>query len=154
MSAAVSSGVYPCYLNQFGIKTSGSSTTAVYSPIADCETFSVSIDNNVEEWTPFTTSSADGGWTRRLMTGKSVTISVTAKRNVGDTGNDKIAGMTFANGQSACEDFQWTFPDGTVVLFPEAVISVTNPGSGDSTNVAPLEFEVMSNGAPTVTNPT
>lgn len=154
MSAAVSSGVYPCYLNQFGVKTSTSSQTAVYSPIADCETFSVAIDNNVEEWTPFTTSSSEGGWTRRLMTGKSITISVTAKRNVGDAGNDYIAGLAFKNGQQACADFQWTFPDGTVVLMADAVINVTNLGSGDSTNAAPLEFEVMSSGAPTVTPPT
>lgn len=43
--------------------------------IADCETFSVSFDNGVEEWHPFT----EAGWVRRLLTSKGVTISVTAK---------------------------------------------------------------------------
>ena len=85
------------------------------------------------------------------MTAKAVTIAVSGKRNVGDTGNDFIAGLTFANGRDAEADFQWTFPDGTVVLFPDSVISVTNVGAGDSTNVGPLEFEVQSNGKPTVT---
>lgn len=49
------------------------------------------------------------------------------------------------------KDFQWTFPDKTVVKFASAVINVTNVGAGDSTAVAPLEFEVQSNGKPTVT---
>ena len=37
--------------------------------------------------------------------------------------------------------------------FGSAVINVTALGSSDSTGVAPLEFEVMSNGEPTVTDP-
>jgi hypothetical protein len=36
-------------------------------------------------------------------------------------------------------------------MFAGAVINVTNIGSADSTSVAPLEFEVQSNGQPTVT---
>lgn len=140
-------GVYPCYENQFQINTAAQSAAEVYKTIADCETFSVSFDNGVEEWTPFETE----GWTRRLMTSKSVTISVTAKRNVGDDGNDKISNYTFANGRDAEGDFKWTFPDGSSVEFKGAIISVTNNGSGDSTGVAPLEFEVMSNGKPKYT---
>ncbi len=141
-----SSGVYPCYENQFKIDTS-SSSTANYVTIADCETFSVAFDNNVEEWTPFDTE----GWVRRLLTGKGVTVTVSAKRNVGDAGNDAVAAIAWVNGRSAEKGFQWTFPDGTVVEFPNAVINVTNIGAGDSTGVAPLEFDVMSNGKPIVT---
>ena len=140
-------GVYPCYENQFQVNTAASGSTAEYKSIADCETFSVSFDNGVEEWNPFETE----GWTRRLMTSKSVTVSVTAKRNVGDAGNDKISSFTFLNGRDAEGDFKWTFPDGSSVEFKDAIISVTNNGSGDSTGVAPLEFEVMSNGKPTYT---
>ena len=143
----VSSGVYPVYENQFKVNTAASGATATYSAIADMETFSVSIDNNVEEWTPFTTE----GWVRRLMTGKGLTISVSGKRNVGDAGNDKIAGMFNANGAAAQADFQWTFPDGAVLELTGAVVNVTNMGAGDSTAVAPLEFEIMSNGKPTYT---
>ena len=143
---STSSGVYPCYENQFKIDTS-SSSTANYVTIADCETFSVAFDNNVEEWTPFDTE----GWVRRLLTGKGVTVTVSAKRNVGDAGNDAVAAIAWVNGRSAEKGFQWTFPDGTVVEFPNAVINVTNIGAGDSTGVAPLEFDVMSNGKPTVT---
>lgn len=139
-------GVYPCYENQFQIDTSVSGSVSM-SSIADCETFGVSFDNGVEEWTPFDME----GWTRRLMTSKAVTISVTAKRNVGDAGNDAVAALAWKNGRSVERDFQWTFPDGTVVKFEGAVINVTNIGAGDSTAVAPLEFEVMSNGKPTVT---
>ena len=72
---ATASGVYPCYENQFKIDN---------KTIADMESFSVSIDNGVEEWTPF----EGEGWIRRLMTAKSMTISVSGKRNVGDDGNE------------------------------------------------------------------
>ena len=141
------SGVYPCYETQFQINT-GSGAEASMASIADCETFAVSFDNGVEEWHQFDTE----GWARRLMTAKGVTISVTAKRNVGDAGNDTVAGLAFKNGRDAEKDFPWTFPDGSVVKFPCAVINVKNIGSGDSTAVAPLEFDVMSNGKPEVTN--
>lgn len=139
-------GVYPCYENQFQIDT-GSSGTPTMSIIKDCESFSVSFDNGVEEWTPFDSE----GWVRRLLTAKGVTITVTAKRHVGDAGNDMVASIAWVNGRDAEKDFQWTFPDGTVVKFAGAVINVTNIGAGDSTAVAPLEFDVMSNGKPEVT---
>ena len=133
---AGATGGYPCYENQFQIDKAAAEGPASYVNIADCETFEVSFDNGVEEW---------------LMTGKGVTITVTAKRNVGDEGNDLVAGLTFENGRKVEKNFQWTFPDGTKVEFPKAVINVTNVGAGDSTAVAPLEFEIMSNGKPTVT---
>lgn len=139
-------GVYPVHENQFKVNTSATST-ASFNTIADCESFSVSFDNGVEEWTPFESE----GWVRRLMTAKSITISVTGKRNIGDTGNDFIAGLACKNGREAEADFQWTFKDGSVLELSDAVINVTNVGAGDSTNVAPLEFEVRSNGKPTFT---
>lgn len=142
---ATTTGVFPCYENQFKVNTS-SSSTASWATIADCETFEVSFDNGVEEWTPFESE----GWVRRLMTAKNVTITVTGKRNVGDTGNNFIAGLAFKNGREAEADFQWTFKDGTVVTFTGSPINVTALGSGDSTAVAPLEFEVLSNGKPTI----
>lgn len=135
-------GVYPVYENQFKIGADKESATT----IADMETFSVSFDNGVEEWTPFDQE----GWTRRLMTAKSVTISINGKRNVGDTGNDYIAGKAFVNGRDAEGVLIWTFPDGTEVVI-NAVFNVTNIGAGDSTGVAPLEFEAASNGKPEVT---
>ena len=141
------SGVYPCYENQFKIGTAGAQTL---NTIADMESFSVNIEDNVEEWTPFNSE----GWKNRLKTGKGLSISVSGKRNVGDAGNDFVAGLAFKNGREAEADFEWIFPDGTVVGFSNAVINVTALGSADSTNVAPLEFEVLSNGKPTVTLPT
>lgn len=142
---ATTTGVFPCYENQFKVNTS-SSSTASWATIADCETFEVAFDNGVEEWTPFESE----GWVRRLMTAKNVTITVTGKRNVGDAGNNFIAGLAFKNGREAEADFQWTFKDGTVVTFTGSPINVTALGSGDSTAVAPLEFEVLSNGKPTI----
>ena len=143
---AVTSGVYPCYENQFKVDVSNTST-ASFKTIADMETFSVSFDNGVEEWTPF----EQEGWVRRLLTGKGITITVNGKHNIGDDGNDFIADMFMKNGRDAEADIQWTFPDGGVLLITDAVINVTNIGAGDSTAVGPLEFEIMSNGKPSYT---
>ena len=143
---AVTSGVYPCYENQFKVDVSNTST-ASFKTIADMETFSVSFDNGVEEWTPV----EQEGWVRRLLTGKGITITVNGKRNIGDDGNDFIADMFMKNGRDAEADIQWTFPDGGILLITDAVINVTNIGAGDSTAVGPLEFEIMSNGKPTYT---
>lgn len=140
---AGTTGVYPCHKNQFKVGAASASSSA----IGDMETFSVSFDNGIEEWTTMDTE----GWTRRLMTAKSVTISVTGKRNIGDVGNDFIAGLAFVNGTDAQAYFCWTFPSGAKVEFDAAVIDVKNMGGGDATNVAPLEFDVMSNGKPTYT---
>lgn len=152
--AGKKTGVYPVYENQFQVNTGTAATSSdgssisggTFSNIADMESFSVSFDNGVEEWTPFD----QAGWTRRLMTSKSITISVSGKRNVADAGNDFISNKAFKNGRDAEADFQWTFPDGTKVVFLGAVINITEFGSGDSTNVAPLAFDVMSNGKPIV----
>lgn len=140
----VASGVYPCFENQFQVNVSDTET-ASWKTIADMETFSVSIDNGVEEWTPF----EQEGWTRRLMTAKSITMTVNGKRNIGDAGNDYIAGLFMESGQAAQGDIKWTFANGDSLQFDDAVINITNMGAGDSTAVAPLEFEIMSNGKPT-----
>lgn len=136
-------GVFPVYENQFKVGADKESATS----IADMETFSVTFDNGVEEWKPFDHE----GWTRRLMTAKSISVSINGKRNVGDVGNDYVAGKAFVNGRAAEGYLEWRFPDGTTVEFEGCVFNVTNIGAGDSTNVGPLEFEMLSNGKPKVT---
>lgn len=134
-------GVYPVYENQFKVGDDKENANT----IADMESFSVSFDNNVEEWKPMD----QAGWTRRLMTGKGVKITINGKRNIGDTGNDYVAGKVFKNGKDANGVLIWTFPDETEIIF-NVVFNVTNVGSGDSTNVGPLEFEALSDGRPEV----
>ena len=143
--STVTSGVYPVYKHQFQINKKGRETGETFVDIADMETFSVSFDDNVEEWTPMTTE----GWVRRLKTGKGLTIGLNGKRNIGDPGNNYVADLAFKSGQDCNSTLKWTFPDGTVVTIP-CVINVTAIG-GDSTNVDPLEFECLSDGKPTVT---
>ena len=144
----ITSGVYPVFNNEFKIGTKGIESKAEQKvTIADLETFSVSIDNNIEEWTPMTTE----GWVRRLQTGKGFSISLNGKRNIGDAGNDYVASKMFATGRDVETKFEWTMPSGLKVEF-DCVLNISSAG-GDSTNVDVLEFEVMSNGKPTVTEP-
>lgn len=139
------SGVYPCYENQFKIDITGGdgATAGNQKTIADMETFSVSIDGNVEEWNPYDAE----GWTRRLVTGKAITISVSGKRNVGDAGNDYIESIATATGSSCTTTITWDFPSGAQLVMP-CVINVTEWGAGDSRSVAPLSFDAMSDGKP------
>lgn len=139
---AAYTGVFPVFKNQFKV---GASKEAV-TTIADMESFSVSFSNGVETWTPMDTE----GWQRALMTAKAVTISLKGKRNIGDTGNDFVAGLAFKSGQDAQGVLVWTFPDGGTVTLENAVFDVKNLSGADSTNVGPLEFDVISNGKPDV----
>ena len=136
-------GVYPCYENQFSIDITGGdgSTEANQKTIADMESFSVAIDGNVEEWSPYDME----GWMRRMVTGKSIGITVSGKRNIGDDGNDYVAGIALKTGSDT-----WNFPSGAKLVIP-CVINVTEWGAGDSRSVAPLAFEIQSNGKPTFT---
>lgn len=142
------SGVYPCYENQFSIDITGGdgSTEANNKTIADMESFSVSIDGNVEEWSPYDME----GWMRRMVTGKSIGITVSGKRNIGDSGNDYVAGIALKTGSDCETTVTWNFPSGAKLVIP-CVINVTEWGAGDSRSVAPLAFEIQSNGKPTFT---
>lgn len=142
------SGVYPCYANQFKVdKTGGDGSTASnLVSIADMESFSVSIDGKVQEWESYDAE----GWTNRLKTGNSITISVSGKRNVGDGGNDYIESLAIKTGQDCNTTLVWTFPSGASLKMP-CVINVTEWGAGEAVNVAPLAFDAMSNGKPTFT---
>lgn len=141
-------GVYPCYENQFSIDITGGdgSTEANNKTIADMESFSVAIDGNVEEWSPYDME----GWMRRMVTGKSIGITVSGKRNIGDDGNDYVAGIALKTGSDCETTVTWNFPSGAKLVIP-CVINVTEWGAGDSRSVAPLAFEIQSNGKPTFT---
>ena len=129
--------VFPVLDNKFKVGTAKESATT----IADMETFSVEFSNGVETWTPMDTE----GWQRGLMTAKAITISLSGKRNIGDTGNDFVAGKALKNGHDAEGYFEWEMPDGTSVSWTAAIFDVKNVAGGESTNVGALEFDAISN---------
>lgn len=138
--------ILPVFNNQFKIGTNGiNSTTEDMVSIASLESFSVSFDNGVEEYTPMEAQ----GWKRRLLTAKSFSISLNGKRDIGDVGNDYVASLYFVTGTAASTKFEWTMIDGTKVEF-NCIVNCTAAG-GDSTAIDALEFEVLSDGKPTVT---
>lgn len=140
-------GVFPVYNLVFKIGTKGkSSTDSDMAEIADLESFGISIDGSVENWTPMTTA----GWARALMTGKSFSIDMKGKRSVGDKGNDYVADIAWKDGLDCSTKGEIEFPDGAKLAF-DCVINVTNVGGGDSTNVAPLEFTMQGDGKPVYT---
>jgi hypothetical protein len=141
------SGVFPVYNIIFKIGTKGlASLVADMVSIADLETFGVKIAGKVESWTPMTTN----GWARNLMTGKDFSIGLKGKRNVGDPGNDYVAAAAWKDGLDCSTKAEIDFPDGSKLEF-NCAIDVTNVGGGDSTHVAPLEFDLKGDGKPTYT---
>lgn len=138
-------GVFPVFGMTFKVNTTPDAA-ATLATIKDMESMSLSIDGNVEQWTPLDTE----GWVRSLMTGKSFTLGLNGKRNIGDAGNDYIHGLAFKTGVACSTDVEISFPDGAKLSF-DCVVNVTNTSTGDSTNVGPLEFELLSDGKPTYT---
>lgn len=139
--------VYPVNNVKFKIGTKGAeSTDQEMLIVKDMETFSISIDNGIEEWNPMDQE----GWVRRLMTAKSLTIGLNGKRNYGDPGNDYVAGLAYKNGLDANSKLEVEFPNGDKLTM-NCVVNVTACAGGDSTNVGALEFECQSDGKPEYT---
>lgn len=138
--------VYPARNNKFEINTSGNGQTDNFVEIKDVESYSVAIDGTVEEWHAYDAE----GWVRRLMTAKSITVSLSGKRNVGDPGNDYVANTVMSMGAEAESKMKWTLPSGSTLLMP-CVINLTTPGGGEASAVDGLEADFMSNGKPTFT---
>jgi hypothetical protein len=137
--------VYQVNALEFRIGTKGRGSAAEdMAVVKDMEEFEISFDNGVEEWTPFGTE----GWARRLMTSKSMSISVSGKRCAGDVGNDYVASLAYANGADACSVLTVVFPDGAELSMP-CVVNVTSAGGGSASDIGGLEFECKSDGKPT-----
>ena len=144
LPATIRTGVNPVNEITFGVNINGrigSDTTIV----KDAESLSISIDGSVEEWNPMDA----GGWARKLMTAKSISVSMGGKRNYGDPGNDYVAGLAWKNGQDCNSVFSINFPNGDTLAF-DCVINVTSMG-GDSTAIDALEWEALSDGIPVYT---
>lgn len=150
MMATVTTGVFPVYNNKFKIGTKGreSESPTDFAIVKGMETFSISIDGSVEEWTPMDTE----GWMERLMTGKSLTLNLSGKRVYGDPGNDYIAELAWKTGRDCESVLEWEFPSGGKLVF-DCVVSVTEVGGGDSTGVGSLVADLLSNGKPEYTPP-
>ena len=147
-TATAKTGVNPSCEIQFGVSTSGRNSNDTVSTVAttvvkDATGLSIAIDGKIEEWNPMD----QAGWTRRLMTSKSLTVTMGGKRNYGDIGNDYVAGLAWKNGQDCNSWFSIIFPNLDQLLIP-CVINVTSLG-GESTAIDAMEWTVQSDGKPT-----
>lgn len=141
-------GVNPVNEITFGVCTAGRKVSDTPETIAttivkDATGLSISVNGKIEEWDPMD----QAGWTRRLMTSKSLTVSMGGKRNYGDPGNDYVAGLAFKTGQDCNSWFVITFPNLDKLYIP-CVINVTSMG-GESTNIDALAWDAQSDGKPT-----
>lgn len=140
----VSVGQYAVSECEVLIKTA----SETYSPIADLEEVSLTIDNNVETWY----SIAAGGWQNALLTAKALSGSFSGKRTLGDIGNDYLNSLRYKIGSEAEADLKVNFPDESTLEFT-AVVGLTDI-LGAATDVAPLSGDLTGKGKPTFTPPT
>lgn len=136
--------VYPVNNNKFKVGIDGSKTAT--TTIANLTNFAPSIEGGVTEWNPMEAE----GWGDAQMTSKKLGFSFQGKRTYGDPGNDFIAGLAWKSGNDVVAPFEWEMPTGAKVTFT-AIINVTTPAGGESTDVDALEFEVKCKGKPTFT---
>lgn len=145
--ATISSGVFPVNALKIEIGTKKTSDTWEYAEIAEMESASISVDTGVEEWN----SIMNSGWRSALATAKALSMSMSGKRCLGDAGNDFVASKWNANGQECYSSCKITLPNDDTLVF-DCVIQVTSFLGSDATAVAPLEFELLSNGEPVYTS--
>lgn len=119
--------------------------------IADMEGLTPAIDGSVEEWSPMD----QHGWVRRLLTGKSFSISMSGKRNYDDAGNNYVASLSFKSGTNVNTVFEIGFPNKDSLKF-NCIVNVKTPFGGESTTPNSLEYDIQSDGEPiyTVYTPT
>lgn len=142
----VTSGVFPVYKMQFKVGTKGLTSTAEdMVMVKDLESFSIAIEGGTENWT----SLDNNGWANSLMTAKKMTLSVKGKRSIGDAGNDCVAAALYKDAAECTTKVEVVFPDGGKLAF-NCVLDVKTFG-GDSTNVTPLEFDMIADGKPVYT---
>ena len=144
--ATITSGVFPVNALKIEIGTKKTSDTWEYAEIAEMESASITIDTGVEEWN----SIKNGGWRSALATAKALSMSMSGKRCLGDTGNDFVASKWNKNGQDCYSSCKITLPNDDTLVF-DCVVQVTSFLGSDATAVAPLEFELLSNGEPVYT---
>lgn len=144
--ATIKTGVYPVADIQFKIGTKGSASSDTdMKTVKDMESFSLAIEGSAKNWNPMD----QAGWERNLMTSKKLTVSLKGKRSVGDDGNDYVAATAYKNGLDCSTKASVEFPDGGKLTF-DCVLDVKALG-GDSTDIAPLEFDMIGDGKPTYT---
>ncbi len=147
-------GVFPVHEVKFEIDTSSkisrtaSDGSTDFAEVEDMESGTISVETGVETWNSLT----QGGWQRALATAKNLSLGFSGKRCIGSKGNDYIASKWLCNGQACNSTAKITFPDGAVLTAP-VVIKVSSVNGGDATNVAGLEYELISDGKPTYTAP-
>lgn len=138
-------GVYAVYDYVFKIGPAGATPNQLMT-VKDVNSLQPKVKGTVKNWVPLDQK----GWERNLITGKSMSFDMKGERNVGDPGNDFIAGKLLATGQDCNAVLQITFPNGDI-LTCNGVIDISTPFGGASTDVDTLEWTYTVDGKPTYT---
>lgn len=111
--------------------------------VTDVESVDITVDGVTIDW-----NALDSVYTKRRKTGGvSIELAFSGKRNFGDTGNDYVAGLAFAVGDTVETTVKITTNEATPTTYTiPVVVQVTSIIGGESTDVSVLEWTASSNG--------
>lgn len=131
----------------FKLNTLGrAGTDSDLATIGGLESLELSIDGTVVDWHEI----GGDGFAKNLVTAKKVMFSGSAKRVLGDAGNDYLFSLFLGVGTGCQSKFKLDFPEGDL-LSGNVNINVTSL-LGAAADVAPIDFEVHCDGKPTYTD--
>ena len=136
--------VNACWENMIEVSRDGQT----WLPVANAETFDLLAEVGKETWVPI----GGTGWQEAFSTTKALKAALTAKRTVGDEGNDLIASLFGKSGNDAYLYIRVNYPSGLKISCKFSVV-VTNIGTGAGTGMAGLQADGDSCGAPTFEDP-
>lgn len=137
--------VYSVAANGFKVDVSDTSTPS-YVSIANMTALNVNLSPVIDSWYAMD----QGGWQSNMKGGFAGTIQFDLKRTYDDAGNNAIFETAFTlDPEKVVKNFEWTWPDETVVTF-EGLVSVESMG-GNTENAETSSVTIYINGEPTVT---
>lgn len=137
--------VYSVSANKFKVDVSNTSTPS-YVSIANMTALNVNLSPVIDSWYAMD----QGGWQSNMKGGFAGTIQFDLKKTYDDAGNAALFSTAFTlDPDKVVKNFQWTWPDGTVVTF-EGLVSIESVG-GNTENAENASVTIYINNAPTVT---
>lgn len=137
--------VYSVSANQFKVDVSATSTPE-YVSIANMTALNVNLSPVIDSWYAMD----QGGWQSNMKGGFAGTIQFDLKKTYDDAGNAALFSTAFTlDPDEVVKNFQWTWPDETVVTF-QGLVSIESVG-GNTENAENASVTIYINNAPTVT---
>lgn len=111
--------------------------------VSNVESMEMKLKGTTKAWNPMELK----GWTRNMVTGKTLSFTFKGKRCYGDAGNDFVAGKLTATGSGCAAVLKITFPNGDALVCG-GLVDITSSFGGASTDMDSMEWTYTVDGVP------